>query len=376
MDARAERLVLIYRTALERLLKIISNKVFRGNAVAYEMALIKQIEEEIQKLNIEAHGWAQTEIPQVYYAGTREVDRHLEAAGLLESGGASASGKLMRYAEADGLLATLALLHTEAIKLIVTNTIEALINANNYVGRELRDSIRQAGLEAAAEKFATGATVKQMQKNLEGKITAQGIHTITAKNGRNINVESYAELVARSTTAEATNRATTNQLTGLDYDLVEMTTHFPTCAICAPLQGRVYSISGNDSRFPPLSTAHGGPYANIHPNCRHRLVPWVKDRFGDDESNTAVDEAIKRSNKPFNTDPRSKAEKEKYEGEQRYKAQMRGDRIQFAKYKAVLGEDSPGTFSAFRRIKKNNEERFAEIEKQYRAARREQRKKD
>lgn len=69
-------------------------------------------------------------------------------------------------------------------------------------------------------------------------------------------------------------------------DLYEISSHGTTCAICAPLEGRVYSKSGNDPDFPPLASAFGkvdsnGPdsltnsYLNIHPNCLHVLTPWT-----------------------------------------------------------------------------------------------------
>ena len=35
-------------------------------------------------------------------------------------------------------------------------------------------------------------------------------------------------------------------------DLVEMTTHYCTCGECSKYQGRVYSITGTDTRFPPF----------------------------------------------------------------------------------------------------------------------------
>ena len=58
---------------------------------------------------------------------------------------------------------------------------------------------------------------------------------------------------------------------------VTIPTHFPTCELCAPYQGRIYSISGKDERFPRLfDTAFAGGYANIHPNCQHVVTPYIE----------------------------------------------------------------------------------------------------
>lgn len=43
-------------------------------------------------------------------------------------------------------------------------------------------------------------------------------------------------------------------------------------------QGRVYSISGEDKRFPALyETALKHGYSLIHPNCRHEFIPYFKE---------------------------------------------------------------------------------------------------
>lgn len=51
-------------------------------------------------------------------------------------------------------------------------------------------------------------------------------------------------------------------------DLVEMTTHYCTCGECSKYQGRVYSITGTDTRFPPLPE-QVFLYGGIHSECRH-----------------------------------------------------------------------------------------------------------
>lgn len=167
-------------------------------------------------------------------------------------------------------------------------------------------------------------------------------------------------MVARSTTREAGNLARETQLTENGYDLVEMTTHYPTCKICAPLQGRVYSISGKDKRFPPLSKAFKDGYHNVHPNCRHSVHPWIEELQDPDEIQKALDD----SGKPFE-DNRPEEEQKLYNKQQAQNRRARDDRRQYERYKGRLGEDAPKTFSAFRRMKKAAGDAWTGLQSKY-----------
>jgi hypothetical protein len=110
-------------------------------------------------------------------------------------------------------------------------------------------------------------------------------------------------MVARTTTREAASVAAINECKEFDVDLVQISTHYPTCEICAPLQGKVFSISGKDKRYPKLTDEYRPPF---HPNCRHVLTPYVRE-FDDN-----AEETQRYSNTSLTKDPRSEAEKQAY----------------------------------------------------------------
>jgi hypothetical protein len=168
-------------------------------------------------------------------------------------------------------------------------------------------------------------------------------------------------MVARSTTREAGNLARENQLTENGYDLLMMTEHYPTCEACAVLQGRVYSISGRDKRFPPLSRAFPSGYRNVHPNCRHVMTYWIEEMQSPEE----IRAALARSNAPF-TDNRSDEEIALYSKQQADSRRMRADRSQFERYRQRLGEDAPKSFHTFRRIKNADGQKWKEMQEKYR----------
>ena len=103
-------------------------------------------------------------------------------------------------------------------------------------------------------------------------------------------------------------------------DLIEMTSLFTTCSECAKYQGRVYSISGNDKRFPKLPE-QVFEYGGIHLGCTHSFNAFCYDirkkimiytTSQDGKTDIVYVDALKCSNRPF-VDNRTEQEKERYE---------------------------------------------------------------
>lgn len=235
-----------YQQAQIRLLEIIAEKEARGNLTAYRRGILDAVNAEIGNLDKFAREWVKSNIPRYYAMG------------------ASAAYKAFKDAGED--VARTAI-NTRVVQNLVDNATDMLIDAHQFVGRRIRDAVRQAGIEAIAEKVATGSTVKETKRRLIETLTKQGIPAVIDKRGRAIQLDSYAETVARTTTREATNKASIAEVEELGGDLVQMTQRFSTCPVCAVLEGRVYSISGNTPGYPPLSVALPNGYALPHPNC-------------------------------------------------------------------------------------------------------------
>lgn len=339
-------LIRYYQNAEQRLIQTIAQKEAKGTVTAYSRSLLNQVEKIIVDLNEEATGWANTNIPVDYEKGIKSA----------VSGYATLGVDI-------GDVATFSKLNQRAINVIVRNTIQDLTNANNFIGRKVQDDIRQAGLDATAQKELTGLTVKQTKKNLINTLIDKNVMAIKTRNGRNMNISAYAETVARSTSREAQNRGLLDTVTTSNRDLVKMSSHLTTCPVCAPLQGRVYSISGTSTEYPPLEVAYGGVHANIHPNCRHLILPYVAELDEDREKVKAF------SNRSFDTDPRSKSQIDNYNKQQKANAERSRDRRQWERYKMAMPNETPKTFSAFRKSKQSNSDKWQELESNYRSMR-------
>lgn len=265
-------------------------------------------------------------------------------------------------------------IHEDAVYDLVREAEYHTDDALSRVGRQVQrymdtakdEALRQAGLKASAQKFATASTVTDMKTALEKELKDEGFMTVQYGEGEKafqVPVETYVAMVARSTTREAGNLARENQLTANGYDLVKMTEHYPTCKVCSALQGRVFSISGKDKRFRPLSDAFRSGYRNVHPNCRHAIGPWIERAYSPEE----VEAESRKSLAPLD-DARSPAERELYNKQQRQNREARQNYFQWERYRKRLGDDAPKSQLAFERIKKKGGEKWKELQKKYNAA--------
>jgi hypothetical protein len=337
-------LIKYYFEAQQNLVKIIAEKKARGNVTDYHKSLLYRIDAEIAKLNIYAAAWVKKNIPLEYRKGVEEVVRSLKDKGLSGVAGYE----------------SFSVLHLSAINVLIQNTMDDLISANQFIGRQARDNIRKATLEVAKSQLLEGSTIKMAQKQLMRTFDEIGINGIQTSNGRYINIASYAEMVSRSTVKEASNRGTMNQAQLLGYDLVKMSNHRTSCKICKQYEGRVYSITGKDTRFPKLTIPYKPPYANIHPRCRHTIsvyVPSLADNFKED---------LKYSNRSFQEEPK---ESKEYTNIQNEKRKLNSDRRQYERYKFTLGEEAPSSFNGFRKTKNSNLSKWKELQLKYKRTR-------
>jgi hypothetical protein len=339
-------LMKVYTDSKQRLIDTVSKGTARGNAIGYQQKLIRQIDAEIAKLNKFSIDWANDTLPKEYRKGAEAAIKGIRDLG----------SSIPEFAEFSKL-------HTRAIEAIIQNASDDLINANNFVGRSVKDIIRTETNQAIAQKLSTGETVKQAQKGIQNALVDAGYKFVPTKSGRRLNLESYAETVARSTTREATNIGTLNQLTSSGKDLVKMSNHSSSCGVCAPLEGRVYSISGTSKDYPPLSKAYSGVHANIHPNCRHVIMPYIPMLADDPEGDKEF------SNRPFDTDPRSQTEIDNYNNQQKEKSELNRDKRQWERYKTVMPDNTPKTLSGFRKMKQANSEKFQQLQSDYKSVR-------
>lgn len=352
--AAEQELINIFQEGSAALQKQIEEAEIKGNSSQFQRALKNQIDDELEAMTEKADAWAEKTLPEMYKAGITETNSFLNKTY-------KEAGKI-----APGFPDAFAVIHREALNTLVNKTTITLNMAIEGAGRRLDDAIRAAGQEAIKTKIITGSTVTKTKKLLVQKLKAEGLKVIPKKDGSSMSLEAYSELVARSTTREATNLGSITQVQAVGGDLVKMTEHYPTCPVCLPLQGRVYSISGTSKEYPPLGRAYTGQYANIHPNCRHVLNPYIPEFKTPEE----LEADKKKSQMSFDTDQwpdpaRKKAEASlrAYNKDQAFKAKRWKQKQEYKALKAAFPEEAPGSFAGYLQSAKHKGPKWQQLQK-------------
>lgn len=94
-------------------------------------------------------------------------------------------------------------------------------------------------------------------------------------NGRNYNLRSYADLVAKTRLRVVQTEAVKNSCQEYNNDLIQISDHGCDCDICRDYEGNVYSISGSHPTYPYMDA--WPPY---HPRCQHSALPTSEAALG------------------------------------------------------------------------------------------------
>jgi Phage minor capsid protein 2 len=188
-----------------------------------------------------------------------------------EMANAALEGKLIKampLAQDAVLYATLATLQAEArdtINIVNSNILE---NANPYV----MDIINKTTTEIVA---GISTPVQALTKNAT-EFARLGVPAyVNYESGRRYSIESYTNMVIRSTSNKATTSMQMSRAKSYGVDLMEVSSHAGARPLCAPYQGRIYSMSGIDERYDAFSTtSYGMPAGLFGINCRHTMYPY------------------------------------------------------------------------------------------------------
>lgn len=241
------------------------------------------------------------------------------------------------------------------------------------IARLEADPFREAALKEVLSQEAAGGGWNKAATKMAREMQNRGITAFVDKAGRHWSLQSYGNMAVRTTARQAQVAAV---LTADDYDLWQIVKIGSTCPVCAPLEGRVYSKSGTNPDYPPLSLAFGkidpgGPdgltntYLNIHPNCLHAIVKYTT--VGKTEKQIQKDKDFSDPKKnPLNRDPRTKKQIAAYREKERNRRRLLADLREHKEYRAVLGKEVPKDFAKFREMKYNDPEIFDFAELDYR----------
>lgn len=280
-----------------------------------------------------------------------------EATDMLNEAGMNVQGKAMVNGTVSPTFNTQA--HVDAVKEIVNDSMmdlnAAFRTAKQNFNAEYEKAV-QGVRKDIADGLIDGRNREKIIKRVYETFSENGFTSFTTVDGKNLPLEFYARTVTRTKMTQARNHGHLNRYTEAGVNLVYVTGREPTCGECAKYRNRVFCLDGSDKRFPHVDCYNVFP---IHPNCNCKIRPYVIKY----KSQADINKEVQHS-KSFNPekDPRTAEQRKKYETDQEKKRIARAEDKQYAKMVSVLGDKAPKSIGAYRRIKRNNPERFAELQ--------------
>ena len=274
-EKELQKLVSIFLKAETDIINEIGRLRSQGNVDYHAVAALERVQAILRQMENDSWTYSRPMIEKMFYVRVPEA-RRIE--------GETVGKHLAGYTNAAALTGEQHAIVDQLVSSLMGEITDATITAyatvqSALIGRIEPDVYRRIGLEQVALQQATGRGTYKMLPGFVEQLRREGITAFVDKAGRNWSLHTYCSMVSRTTSRQAEVMAVLTA--DPEQDLYRISSHGTTCAICAPLEGRVYSKSGTDPDFPPLSLAFGkqdpaGPdtlantWLNIHPNC---LVP-------------------------------------------------------------------------------------------------------
>lgn len=340
--ADTEKLIALYTLAGERLLELIRSLEEGSYSRRRKEKLLQQVDEILAELTDGAAISMSELLGEAYKEGIREAAGSMLIQGIPKE-------------QINTVLEPI--IHQRAVQAIMDDSFFRILEATDNMNMDAKQRIEEVARAATERMLTDGVSRRQATKEAVARMTEQGITGIVAKNGARIPADKYMAGVVQYNLRKAHVNGAENTITQNGIDLVYVNFVGITCEYCAKYQGRVYSISGADPRFPKLEIRP--PY---HAHCVHSISAWIEEYQTAEE----VERMIATSNRPF-TDNRTEANIRRYNEIQRDKSRKNETRKQWMRYKAVLPNDTPD-LRRFASLKARDGQAYKDLQELYRRA--------
>lgn len=255
----------IYSDASTQLLDIVARRLARG---------------------IDQPGWAEAKLAEILQLrnDAQAIVERLQVLGpdavtsLLDE----AAAAVAKAASAEVTATLTPATNSPAVAALARQTIGQLQGTHLQILRTIPDIYRQVVAETSAPGVVTGSvTRRQAAARALDRFAAKGVTGFVDRAGRRWELETYAEMTARTASGRAMiqGRLDTYQADGRDVVIVSDAPE--ECKVCRVFEGKLLSISGRSvgqtvGGKRVIDSVSGAQAKGLHhPNCRHDLRPFV-----------------------------------------------------------------------------------------------------
>ncbi|MEN8907925.1 MAG: phage minor capsid protein [Clostridiales bacterium] len=117
-------------------------------------------------------------------------------------------------------------------------------------------------------------TRRRMSQALLNEYSKKGLQAIRYKDGRNVSIDTYSEMLGRTITGRAAVQASLNRFVETGYPLCVVSAHFRACPLCTPYEGKILSVDGRHPDYESVADAE--TQGLFHPNCLHDISVYIE----------------------------------------------------------------------------------------------------
>lgn len=294
-------------------------------------------------------------------------------------------------------------LNKDKMNALINATVNDMKKAEHAMLRMVNDQYRKTIFRAQVMANSGAFTLKQSIDAATKDFLKAGINCIEYKDGRRVNIATYAEMAVRTANKRAVLQSEGEARDAYGVHTVRISKYGGCSETCLPWQGRIYvddiwsggtKEEANEKKLPLLSEAvEGGLF---HPNCKHRATTYFYDleKALEDQDEEGLENPLEEQEHRKNhlhiqqqerletgsLDPKNiseaKQRKELWiekdtpvEKQIKIKRNYGRDLAQYERYKQVLdSSDIPKTFEDFRELKYNDIESWDSLKKLYSAS--------
>lgn len=266
----------VYRLAWLNLMQEVDRAMRSGaKPVAQVSRLLSSVTQTMRAADRGAAAWMSRYIPAAYSAGMKQAGVQTALQGLTIPAPEALSG-----------------VHLGAVREVARDAMQDLLAATQRVEENVKAAVRKVAREEIMTQVATGK--RASGKRIAERMAEEGVYGVHDKRGRFIPMEEYARMVSHVKLRETHTKGMEGLIQEHGFDLVQISHHVHKPDICTPIEGKVYSITGNTPGWPKLPR-----HTPFHVGCRHVETPFV-DTFLSDEKITEL-QALSNQAEPVYT---------------------------------------------------------------------------
>lgn len=176
-------------------------------------------------------------------------------------------------------------MNKKKLNALISSTQKDMEDVSQAVYRKMDDVYRQTIYKAVIQLNSGAISLNKAIDKATEEFLGKGIDSVVYKNGRHVNIATYAEMALRTASQRATFLGEGTKRDEYGNHLIVVSTHPNCCKLCYPWQGQiliddVFSHPSEEyivkyrRKYKLLSVAMKAGL--LHPNCRHTLATWFE----------------------------------------------------------------------------------------------------